>query len=87
MVTSLFVVFDNIADTAIVIGSAPNEATFIRQNLPYLSKINENFLNDFSVYEIATFKESSMAVSPLDMPRLVSWDAYNAGMTSPSFEK
>ncbi len=87
MVTSLFCVFDNVADTAIVIGSAPNEATFIRQNLPYLSKINENFLNDFSVYEIATFKESSMAVSPLDKPRLISWDAYNAGMTSPAVEK
>lgn len=84
MITSLFVVFDNVADTSLVIGSAPNEATFIRQNLPYLSKINENFLNDFSVYEIATFKESTMSVTPLDKPRLIAWDAYNAGLTSPA---
>ena len=76
MKVNLYCIFDVVADSVAVVGTGNTDGMFIRQNVPYLEKLNSNYLNDFRVYQIATLAESSMTVESLPAPRLVSWDSY-----------
>lgn len=76
MVLNVYCVFDKVSDSAIVIGTAPTDGAFVRQNLPYLSKVNENYVSDYEIFKVGTFKESTMELVG-SSPIAVSWESYN----------
>lgn len=75
MKTRIYSIFDVVSDSTVLIGTAPTDGAFIRQNMPYLEKINPNFLNDFKVSYIGDFIESTGKIVPCD-PTEVAWDSY-----------
>lgn len=76
MIVNLYVVFDVVADSTVVIGSAPNEQVFIRQNLPYLAKINSNYESEFVVKKVGTYKESTCEISACEIEN-IPWNSYS----------
>lgn len=77
MKVPVFIVFDTVADCTLVIGTGNSDKAFIRQNLPYLAKMNPNYLEDYKVFEIGSFTESSFLLESLETPRLVDWNCYS----------
>ncbi|AXH76318.1 MAG: hypothetical protein [Microviridae sp.] len=86
MKLGLYCIFDSVSDSAIVIGTAPTDGAFIRQNVPYLSKMNDNYLNDYKVFKVGEFTESTMEVTG-SSPTPVSWDAYGNPETKATIVK
>lgn len=82
MKLNVYCIFDTISDSTVVIGTASTDGAFIRQNAPYLSKINENYLNDFIVYNIGEFVESTCELIP-SPKKVVRWDSYNKPEITP----
>ena len=78
MKINVYSIFDVIGDCTVLIGTANTDSAFIRQNLPYLSKINPNFLNDFKVSRIGEYVESTNTLVPCDAID-VPWTAYDDG--------
>ena len=74
--SNVYVVFDEVADDVILVGMCKTDGLFVRQNLPYISKINENYKNDLKVYRIGEIADSSLLISSYDKPVSVSWDSY-----------
>ena len=75
MVTNVYAIFDKVADEMLVLGTAKTDGLFVRQNLPYVSKINENYLDDMEIFCIGSLSTSDMKLSPCEK-RSVSWDSY-----------
>ncbi len=73
---SVYVIKDYVSDTIVVLGSGNNDATFIRQNLPYLAKINPSFKSEFGLYKVGDFVESTLILEPCE-PVLIDWDTYS----------
>lgn len=73
--TNVYVVVDKVADETVLLGMCKTDGLLVRQNLPYLSKINPNFVNDFVIYCIGQYVDTSMVLEPCP-PREVSWDSY-----------
>lgn len=73
---SVYVIKDYVSDSIVVLGSAVNDATFIRQNLPYLSKINPNFKSEFGLYKVGYFVESTLELEPCEVT-YINWDTYS----------
>ena len=77
MKTNIYIIFDVVADETIVIGSAKTDGLFIRQNIPYMEKINPNYRNDLAVFCVGQFVDSDRRLEP-SPARPVSWDAYKS---------
>ena len=75
MVTNVYAIFDKVADEMIVLGTAKTDGLFVRQNLPYLNKINPNYQEDTEIYCIGSLSTSDMVLKPSDK-RVVSFDSY-----------
>lgn len=76
MILPIYVIFDTISDSVVVIGTANNDKTFIRQNLPYLAKINPNYLNEYKLYRVGDFVESTLSIVPSE-PSEIDWNTYD----------
>lgn len=76
MKTNVYIIKDVIADEVTIMGMCKTDGLFIRQNLPFLQKLNPNFMNEMEIYRIGEFVDSSMSVNNLPAPELVSWDTY-----------
>lgn len=76
MVFGVYCIFDVVSDSAIIIGTSSTDGAFIRQNVPYLSKMNENYVNDYVIYKVGSFTESNMKLEACE-PVVVPWDSYN----------
>ena len=78
--TNIYKIFDTVADETILLGMCKTDGLFIRQNLPYLAKINPNFRSDLLIYCVGYLSDSDGLVHPTDdgTPRLVNWDSYNS---------
>lgn len=72
---NIYVIFDKIADDTIIIGTAKTDGLFIRQNMPYLNKLNPAYMSECEVLHVGSYVESEKRVEPCD-PRLIPWDAY-----------
>ena len=75
--TNIYVVIDKVADETVLLCMCKTDGLLVRQNIPYLSKINPNFVTDFEIYQVGQYVDTSMALEPCP-PRLVSWDSYKA---------
>lgn len=73
--TNVYVVVDKVADETVLLGMCKTDGLLVRQNLPYLSKINPNFANDFIIYCIGQYVDTSMSLEPCPA-REVPWDSY-----------
>lgn len=76
MKTNLYVVFDKVADETMIIGSAKTDGLFIRQNIPYLQKINPNYQNDCEVRFIGEYVDTECKLIPAEKVRIVPFDSY-----------
>ena len=76
MKTRIYSIFDIVSYSTVLIGTAPTDGAFIRQNMPYLEKINPNFLEDFVVNYIGDYVESTNSIEPISSPVEVPWDCY-----------
>lgn len=76
----IYVVYDAIAQSTVVVASAPNAGTFIRSNARMLRSFNANFVNDFDIYEVGTVVTDTEQREPVTIvskePISVPWDAY-----------
>lgn len=77
MTLELYCVYDEIADYTVVINTANNAKAFIRANAPYLQKVNANYLNEFSIFHVGSFKESDKTVVPC-VPEKIDWNVYES---------
>lgn len=77
MKQNIYIIYDTVSEDTVVLGIAPTDGAFIRQNKPYLEKINPNFLNDYKLYCIGDFSGVSLSVAGCEK-RAVDWTAYNA---------
>ena len=77
MKTNIYTVFDTVADETILLGMCKTDGLFVRQNLPYLNKINPNYERDYVIYCIGQFVDSENSLEP-SAPRVVSWDSYKS---------
>ena len=75
MKTNLYVIYDSVADETVLCSLCKTDGLFVRQNLPYVSKINPNYEIDMHIYCIGQYVDSTMQVEPCP-PRKVSWDSY-----------
>ena len=73
--SNVYLVFDNVADDPMLIGLCKTDGLFIRNNLPYIEKVNPNYKNDLTVLRIGELKDSSTTLIPCE-PVEVSWDCY-----------
>ena len=73
--TNIYVVYDKIADETVILAPCKTDGLFVRQNTPYLSKINPNYLFDMVIYQVGEYLESGKLLVPCK-PRLVDWDSY-----------
>lgn len=76
MKTNLYVIFDKVADETVVIGSAKTDGLFVRQNQPYLQKINPNYLDDYEIRCVGEYIDSDCKLVPADEVRVVPFDSY-----------
>lgn len=75
MKNNVYVIYDVVSDSTVVIGTSATDGAFVRQNVPYLSKINDNFLNDFVIYRIGEYFDSECRLVPCEKV-LVDWSSY-----------
>lgn len=75
MITSIYVVYDKVADETIILGNAKTDGMFIRNNAQFLSRMNPNYLADYDVYCVGTYTDTEKKITACN-PRLVLWDAY-----------
>ena len=75
MKSNIYVIRDKVADDIVLLAMSKTDGLFVRQNVPYLSKLNPNFMDDMEILCIGEFTDSSMSISP-SPARLVSWDSY-----------
>ena len=73
---NVYCIYDKVADETLVLSMSKTDGLFIRQNLPYMSKINPNYANDMLVYKIGEYVDSTKSLIPLE-PVVVDWTAYN----------
>lgn len=73
--TNVYVVVDKVADETVLLGMCKTDGLLVRQNLPYLSKINPNFREDFEIYCVGQYVDTSKSLEA-SPARLVSWDSY-----------
>lgn len=72
----MYVIYDKIGKDSVLLGIASTDGAFIRQNKPYLEKMNPQFLDDYEVYCVGSFITTDCTVEPLQK-RLVDWHSYN----------
>lgn len=77
MVNNIYVVFDVVSDSTVVIGTAVNDKSFIRQNLPYLAKINPNYREDYKVYCVGTYVDTTRKLEQIE-ERVIDFDCYQS---------
>ena len=77
MKSNIYVIRDKVADDIVLLSMCKTDGLFVRQNLPFLSKLNPNFMEDTEILCIGEFVDSSMSISP-SPARLVSWDSYKS---------
>ena len=75
MKLNMYVVYDTVGDSIILIGNSRTDGQFIRDNMQFLQRYNSNYMNDFIVYCVGAFVESSMEFENCPR-RQVSWDSY-----------
>ena len=73
--TNVYVIFDTVADEPIVISTSKTDGLFVRNNLPYVSKMNPNYLMDYVIYHVGYFVDSELSLESCS-PRVVDWDSY-----------
>lgn len=71
----LFTIYDVISDSLVLIGPDKTAGSFVRKNLPYLSKINANYLSDYIIYEVGTIDDSTCEITST-VKTLIPWDCY-----------
>ena len=76
MKTNVYVVKDVIADDIIILGMAKTDGLFVRQNAQFFSRMNLNFLDDYKIFCIGQFVDSTLKIENLTEARPVSWDSY-----------
>ncbi len=74
----LFVIYDTVSDSVAVVGTANNAKTFIRQNLPYLSKINPNYLAEYKLFQVGSLIESTLSLVASPSPEQIDWSIYSS---------
>ena len=75
MKTNIYVIFDRVADEVVLSSMCRTDGLFIRQNLPYVSKLNPNYANELEIRHVGYYVDSTGTLEPCD-PRVVSWDSY-----------
>ncbi len=76
MKLDIFVIYDEISDGTVILGTGNNEKSFIRQNLPYLAKLNPSFKNEFKIYKVGFYSEGSKSLESCE-PVEIDWDSYS----------
>ena len=64
MKSNIYVIRDKVADDIVLLSMCKTDGLFVRQNLPFLSKLNPNFMEDTEILCIGEFVDSSMSISP-----------------------
>lgn len=77
MILNLYAVYDIVSKSVSVLGTSTTDGAFIRQNLPYLEKINPNFKDDYVIKKIGTIDDSTAIVTSCEHT-VVDWNSYNA---------
>ncbi|HBF68146.1 MAG TPA: hypothetical protein DDW20_02355 [Firmicutes bacterium] len=76
MLLNLYAVYDVVSESVSVLGTSTTDGAFIRQNLPYLEKINPNFKTDLQIRKIGTIDDTTCVVAPCEHT-IVDWNTYN----------
>lgn len=71
----LFTIFDLVSESLVLIGPDKTPGSFVRKNLPYLSKINPNYYADYEIYEVGTIDDTTCEIHPCKKS-LIAWDCY-----------
>lgn len=80
----LYGIYDSVSEDCVVIGTANTDGAFVRQNVPYLNKMNPAFMNDYKLFCIGEFDSKTMRVKDYDIHRLVEWSCYSTPEDSTS---
>ena len=75
MKTNVYVIFDKVADEVVLCSMCKTDGLFVRQNLPYVSKLNPAYERDLEIRHIGYYVDSTCSLEPCDA-RIVEWTAY-----------
>ena len=77
----LYGVYDKVGNRFYTVGLATSAGAFVRDVGKMLYRVNSNFENEFTLYELCEFNEVEMVTSAPKTWKLISWDCYKSPET------